>query len=375
MGGIVFFGFSLVSKWATPSGHFDLESAPRAPDYSQDIFWAAMPGKKDLSDVQPEGLDSQAGLGVDIFYIHPTGYFSGKNWNAPVGPDAPGGRYGPRALASAMLGAQASAFNVCGAVFAPHYRQATLTAYSQFWKNPPSPNGGLALELAYGDVARAFDYFIEHFNEGRPFIVASHSQGTTHAIRLLAEKIDDTDLRKRMVVAYLLGFKLPLDIFERLYKNLLPCDKADDTGCVVAWDTFGEGGTKPWPLYHWYPTGWESSNEKDTLCVNPLSWDRAGQKVVGKGRKSRVDFQLWGSGGSVLSSPRSGAAWAECKDGVLYVSEQEGYISMGKPAEKNYHIYDYSLFYMDIRKNAHQRSKRFLGTADSKPNKIEAKYF
>ena len=56
---------------------------------------------------------------------------------------------------------------------------------------------------------------------------------------------------------------------------------------------------------------------------------------------------------------------SQCRDGILFVSDQQGYFSMGRPRDKNYHLYDYSLFYMDIRENAMLRTRTFLETAKS----------
>jgi hypothetical protein len=57
-----------------------------------------------------------------------------------------------------------------------------------------------ALELAYGDVKKAFEHFISHLCvDGRPFIVAAHSQGTRMVARLLAECVEGTPLVERLV--------------------------------------------------------------------------------------------------------------------------------------------------------------------------------
>jgi hypothetical protein len=62
------------------------------------------------------------------------------------------------------------------------------------------------LDLAYQDVEAAFDYYLQYFNKGRPFIVVRHSQGTTHTLRLLEEKIDNTPLYRQLVAAYVVGY-------------------------------------------------------------------------------------------------------------------------------------------------------------------------
>ncbi|GIR73695.1 MAG: hypothetical protein CM15mP76_04220 [Prochlorococcus sp.] len=75
-----------------------------------------------------------------------------------------------------MLGNQASAFNGSCNIYAPEYRQATY--FSFFDKDD---NGKKALDLAYEDIENAFNYFLEFFNNGKPFIIAAHSQGALHS--------------------------------------------------------------------------------------------------------------------------------------------------------------------------------------------------
>jgi hypothetical protein len=172
----------------TVMGPFDPSKSPPPPDYTLPESWAALPSKTDPSDRLPEGLQdgqSAAREHVDVFYIHPTGFDRRDNWNGTVGEEASHG-----IPTSVMLAGQASAFNGCGQVYAPAYRQASIFAYAQPLVAPRRNEGYRALDLAYSDVARAFDHFIEHFSKGRPFIIASHSQGSVHALRLLAEKVD-----------------------------------------------------------------------------------------------------------------------------------------------------------------------------------------
>ena len=80
---------------------------------------------------------------------------------------------------------QASVFNRSCRVYAPRYRQAIVRVFKE-----ESKDGKKALDLAYRDVKRAFQYYLDHYNQNRDFIIASHSQGTLHCTRLLKEMID-----------------------------------------------------------------------------------------------------------------------------------------------------------------------------------------
>src|SRR5690606_1765782 len=112
---------------------------------------------------------------------------------------------------------------------APRYREANVFVYVQRDKALARD----VLDFAYQDVARAFDYFIDEYNQGRPFIIASHSQGTHHAMRLLKEKIDPSaDLYRRMVVAYAIGGRVNHQVADAL-EHIPVCDSPEQTGCLI----------------------------------------------------------------------------------------------------------------------------------------------
>ncbi|MEL4881666.1 DUF3089 domain-containing protein, partial [Shewanella algae] len=77
---------------------------------------------------------------------------------------------------------QASIFNAAGRVFAPYYRQAHISSYYPI-SQLDSIAAKASFDLAYSDIKKAFENFLQLWNEGRPIIIASHSQGTTHAKR------------------------------------------------------------------------------------------------------------------------------------------------------------------------------------------------
>lgn len=339
---------------------FDPAKAPPPPDYALADNWAALPTKDDASDRRPAGLqeaESPTRDLVDVFYIHPTGYNGRDNWN---GTPSEANHYDiPTSL---MLAVQASAFNGCGQVYAPEYRQATLAAYLQPLIAPQRMEGFQALDLAYEDVARAFDYFIEHYSHGRPYIVASHSQGTHHLVRLLAEKIDGTPLYDRMIAAYAIGGSVPRDYLTCVYKRIQPCTSPTQTGCLIAWDTIREGAWVPSLGFHRYPTGWEFDNDKPIYCVNPLTWSSTEERAPATANggallASMVPFRV-NPDACVLKGLLHQHTWAECHGGRVWVADQKGtafYDRFGV-----YHLFDYSLFWVNIRENARLRAETYL---------------
>ena len=132
-----------------------------------------------------------------MFYVHPTTSIA-PSWNAS---------FDDAAIRTASIRGgtliQASALNVCCAVYAPTYRQASLRAFTA-----PSPDGKRAIDLAYADVLAAYEEFARRTGGERPFILAGHSQGAALAARLLRERIASSKARARLVAAYLIGAPL-----------------------------------------------------------------------------------------------------------------------------------------------------------------------
>jgi hypothetical protein len=106
------------------------DGTPPPPDYADAAAWAAWPGRASGADGIPPGLEHDAlsdDSKADVFFIHPTTYLSGASANARY--DEPGGT--TTRIDSGVLRFQASAFNACCRIFAPHYRQAALAAFTR----------------------------------------------------------------------------------------------------------------------------------------------------------------------------------------------------------------------------------------------------
>lgn len=307
---------------------FDAETHPLEPAYSVDRNWSALPFRADAADALPkeETWISDSLKNADVFYVHPTIYTKGSQWNAGLDMEKIN-----KKVDKYPVRLQASVFNASCRVFAPRYRQAIVDVFYH-----PTEDGDKALDLAYSDVKRAFEYYLKHHNNGRPFIIAGHSQGTYHTRRLLKEMIDTTDLRKQLVAAYIIGFT----VNEGMFSNLKMCQNATATGCFLSWSSYREG-------YH--PGG---RFYKKTESVNPLIWTTDTTRIVHKNydgtvvlntqkiKKRTLSVRITDIGGKVL--------WVETKAPLFRLL-------------KDLHIADYGLFYMDIRKNVKQRVVAYLG--------------
>jgi hypothetical protein len=312
---------------------YTFRSADGRPDYSNLDYWAAHPGKKDPSDSLPKDLakDFVADTAADVFFIHPTSYVDADlalGNNAPIDNQ----QINARTDYSSIL-YQASIFNAVGRVFAPRYRQANYW----FYFSKDTATAKLAFQLAYEDVKNAFEYYLEHYNHGRPIIIAAHSQGTTHAITLLKEFFDGKPLQKQLVVAYLTG----MPVQPGLYSKLKSCDSPGETGCFCSWRTLKKN----------YMPEFIKAEKYTAIVTNPLTWDR-----------TKPDAPRSVNNGSILRN------FSKLKKHVVNASIHEGVLWTGNPRFfgsiflrlKNYHIADYNFYYLSIRQNAQLRLASFL---------------
>ena len=348
-----------------PAHEFNAAQMPATPDYDDPSAWAVTPDSPGLSILTPDDLQPIAieDARADVFFVHPTTYFGKKNWNADIG-----NVIANQFLENLVVPSQTSVFNGCCRIFAPRYRQATLSVFVD-----PGPSGRLALQAAYGDVRNAFEHYMAADNDGRPFILASHSQGTLHAIRLLEEVIANADYRGRMVAAYLPGFSLPEDKRKTTLDWLPLCVEEDSVRCLIAWDTYDKkGGPKRSTTRdeHYYADAkggrWEPRRGKIGTCVNPLSWS-PDLALAGKDRHKGATYIVLPGIGNLSLTPKLAPLAkkdisARCgKDGILYISTPSSPVyKIGMMAGKWYHNHDYNLFYANIRENAIVRVNAYL---------------
>lgn len=325
---LLFFGAAfLLSCSIRP---YSSNSVPQVPDYSDPNAWAALPDRADKADLTPDPSlkDSQSEASVDVFFLHPTIYWkkSEKNWNGSLA-DAKLNQK----VDETTIQFQASIFNGAGRVFAPRYRQAHLRSF--FTKDKKSADQ--AIELAYEDVKRAFEFYLEHFNQGRPVIIAAHSQGSRHAYKLLKEFFDEKPLRNKLVVAYLAGWPVSKSAF----KTIPPCETPDQTGCTCSWRSFKFGY-----LPEKFPRG------DSILVTNPLTWTTGpapANKSLNEGSVLRKFDKIY-----------PGIADAQVHQGLLWVHKPK-FPGSFLFTRKNYHIADFNFFYVNVRKNAQRRVDRY----------------
>lgn len=328
-----------------PKSSFEETMPPPAPDYGEDAAWAVVPDRLGAAGELPEGIERLAEpLPVDILFIHPTTHLAPTAWNAAL-DDAQA-----QGILDRVLAAQASVFADLGHLYAPRYRQAAFGAFLD-----TTGQGRLAIAFAGEDVLRAFDHYISQINQDRPFVLAAHSQGSLHAIRILGERIAGTPAAERMVAAYIVGWPVSVENDLGAMPDIDACRSAEDTGCVVSWQSFGpEGDPKDVVAAFGTYVGINGQLNAGTkmLCTNPLSWAADTESAD---RAAHL-------GAIVSKSATSGFTGARCgEEGVLYMSNEPGsdFQTFKLPGE-NYHAYDYSLFYLNLRENVQTRMNAFL---------------
>ena len=309
------------------SSEFNQENLPPAPNYNQSVSWAVLPDKwnSSLSQIVGKPNKKQA----DVFYIYPTLFVDRKdeNWNSDI--------YNPITRKDVIEKAvvnQASAWVKAANLYVPFYRQA----HYRIFVEPYAAQGKQAGVIAYQDVKKAFIHFIENFNESRPIIIASHSQGSIHGKRLLKEFFDGKPLQKKLIAAYLIGAR----IYKNEFKHIPLLEKPNEIGGFVSWNTYKKNHL-PKKYDDWYRGG---------VVSNPITWDKS---VFGPREK-----HLGVLGYEKKIYPQS--LNTQIIDGMLWSSlpriKKRFFLSF----IKNYHFADVNLFWKDIEQNALLRTQQWI---------------
>lgn len=320
--------------------HFDNNYVPPEVDYSKPDSWAALPNKIDMADSLPNIQHIKNGQNMakaDVFFIHPTifTYEPSNNfiWNADVNDQFLNNKTDESSILN-----QATAFNGSCRVYAPRYRQAHYYSFL----TPSISDSQNALNLAYTDVKKAFDHYLKFENKGRPIIIASHSQGTVHAKRLLKEYFDGTPLQNKLVMAYIIGIEVNPEIFS----NIKPSQKPSDIGCYAAWNTFSSG---------FIPKNYSIALQ-NSVCTNPLTWSSTNDYAP-------FAKNLGGIGAKFKFYPKM--TDAKNYNGLLWVKKPKvpGAFFVRK---KVWHIADINFFWMNIRENVEVRINNYLSQSNNK---------
>ncbi len=341
-----FFGTDLMRLAMVPHEEFRRQPGVASRAYDDRTMWIARPDiRKNPALWTPSGYLADPRVAPALFFIHPTSYLSRAHWNAGLDDEEANER------AALFLRGQASAFNDSAEIWAPRYRQATFGAFLT-----DAPDADRALTLAYRDVLAAFDAFVRQVGPDRPIILAGHSQGALHLSHLLRDRIAGTPLSKRIVAAYVVGW--PISRTTDLPEMGLPeCLRADQTGCILSWESFAEPAD-PSLIVDRYDksVGFNGAPRRGTpiICTNPItgSADAAAPASANLGT-------LYPSEDLTTAQLVPGRVGARCGPHDLLLigdpPELGGYVLPGN----NYHVYDYSLFWANVRADIARRVAAF----------------
>jgi hypothetical protein len=303
-------------------------------DYSNPDNWLALPAKKSRKKK------------TDIFFIYPTSWRAdGKYPVADIdNPEM-------RQWAQYYLKFRATAFETAGNIFAPYYRQldalfadqtgSAQKAYTYFRGVPKT------------DIIAAFDFYIKNLNDGRPFILAGHSQGSVMIREILFDYMkNNPEVYKRMIAAYAVGVSMLKEDYEK-NPHIKPAAGADDIGVVISYNTEAPVVDPPGnPL-----------SVSGAVLINPVSWkttdelakktENIGSLFVDEDNKTKkikrlADAKINPSRGTVICSTVEREKWSSAP-------ESRAYFPLGV-----FHENDIPLYYYDLRKNAENRVKQYF---------------
>ena len=309
-------------NYTIPNKDFNDSIKYQALDYSDAENWMFYENKNDPKEILPKNYknENDSLYDVSVFYVHPTTLYDGTSWNADTS------FFKNNKLLRLCLENQASVFAGITKLYAPHYREMHIYSYTD------TVNGYKAFDVAYQDVLQAFKYFINK-NPSNPIIIASHSQGTNHAVRLINNYISlDSALKKRLVLSYLIGMnvgknELQIDV----------CNSAYETDCFLSWRSFNES---------YYPKTWRYGS--NISSVNPISfstdsiWSTKDQHMGILMPNQKIRFKK-----TITASNHLGMLWVKFPNNIIF----------NRFKSNNYHRADFNLYWMNMRTNLKLRLK------------------
>lgn len=227
--------------------------------------------------------------------------------------------------------------------FAPFYRQASISAYYAKGKEKDA-----VFDQAYSDIKDAFDYYMDHYNNGRPLIIAGFSQGAQMSIRLLEEYVDNQELKDVLVACYAIGWSFTEEDI-KAYPNIKLASNETDTGVLITFNSEDKSINDSLMI----PSGTK------TYAINPLNWSTSNE-VVDKSYNLGACFTDY-SGTITTEIPNLTGAYIDNDRGALKVTDVHSKDYPGVLFEDGiYHLYDYQFFYRNLEKNVQDRINAFV---------------
>ena len=312
-------------------GKISEENATAKIDYSQENNWLTLPENPDAHD-------------VDVFFVYPT-IDQGTGLQDINDPEQIKASQVP-------IRTQASVFADSANIYAPLYRQVGRQGFEN------TKNLDNLLQVGEEDVENALRYYLENYNNNRPFIIAGHSQGSSTLISLLTKIWGTTGAEDRMIATYIIGFSVTeSDI--KANPNIRMCEGPTDTGCFIAYNSMKDG--------------LQSSSIQileGSIVTNPLSWISSledGEFIAASENLGAVFFTEDGYSPIRYENFTS----AQVKNHGLICEPADTSVLSDYPIEGIYHPDDYSLFYENIRRNIAVRINQYFNEHSSDLKSME----
>jgi len=322
-----------------PGVPFQTYMPPTPADYGDGDAWFAI------------GAPAQAEEPA-VFFVHPTTYSGGSNWNAQLDKTSAN-----RGVIDIALPNYAAPFARSGALYAPRYRQASLYAFMNNREDSVQ-----ARLFAHEDVSRAFDVFLSHVGDDRPIVLAGVGQGGFHVLGLLVDRVAAApNLIDRLVAAYVIDAPVPLDLFAAPLVDIPPCETPDDVRCVHAYSYARPEEADRIRIMtersmSWTPTGGLAFVEgRGLLCINPILGARTSEYATARQHRGGVAAE--GLPPDTLPAPVPGQTSAQCADGILFVDEPR-HRDLQRPNRlaEDFREPPFNLFYEDLRLDVARRA-------------------
>ena len=252
------------------------QSTAEKNDYSKPDSWLCRPGRTDACSVDltttvveatgkmtREAFTADPKAPIDCFYVYPTvSLDKTPNSDMIAGPEE-----------NNVVRSQLARFGSACRIYAPLYRQITLTALRSAMSGTAMT--GIDRMLAYNDVKDAWNYYLEHENQGRGVVLIGHSQGSGVLTQLIRNEIDGKPVQERLISALLLGTSLSVPRGKDVggaFQHIPLCKTATQVGCAIAYASFR--ANVPPPANSRF--GRVAAENMVAACVNPaeLSGDK-----------------------------------------------------------------------------------------------------
>ncbi len=242
---------------------------------------------------------------------------------------------------------QASVFEDACNIYAPYYPQIDASAGLSM---PLEQKNNIMDTAVVNPVIEAFTYYLENYNQGRPFFLAGHSQGSNVLLLLMQKLFSSSELQNKLIAAYLIGYSVTGEDTLN-FPFLKFAETTDDLGVIVSWNTESDSISGRNPVV-----------EEGALSINPLNWSRKPDLAPDTLNLGAVFFDRQNNQPRLV--PEFTGAYIHPARGTLIAPDPDPdryIIGDGKLFPRGcFHAMDYAFFYSNLKENIAARKEAYL---------------